>query len=330
VVWLIFLVAVTAIVLAGTVLARNADIIAERSGLGHVWIGTFLLATATSLPELTVDTSAILRGVPELATGDLFGSNMANMAILGMLGLVFARRQVIRQAGLGVAVPAIMAILMTGIAILFIITRPGLTLGSLSLGSVALVACGITAAVIMRANPEEHATEPASPSSTAVVVKERSLRIAFVWFAGAALVILVAGPFLVISAEEIVARTGVSETFLGVLALAIATSLPELATTIAAIRIGAIGLAVGNLFGSNMFNMAILAWLDVVHTEGPLLETIDEGNAVAGLVAILMMSLGLLGVLMRRSTRLPFDPIAALIVASYGLGLWLVWNVSAA
>ena len=326
-VWFVFLVTALAVVLAGTLLARNADVIADRTGIGHVWIGTFLLAAVTSLPELVTDTTAVLRGVPELGTGDLFGSNMANMAILGLLGLVYSRRRVIQREALGIALTASVAILMTGLASLFIFARLEVDLRWLSIGSLALVAVLLANAFLIQRLRVTTAHPDVTPLATVARAEEPSLAVAAGWFAAAALVILAAGPFLVISAEEIAELTGVSTTFFGVLALALATSLPELATSATAVRIGAMDMAVGNLFGSNVANMAILVWLDVVHVEGPLLESIDVSNGLAGMVAVLLMTVGLMEMILRTERRrLPFDPAAVVILTGYVLGLLLVWN----
>lgn len=328
-VWVIFLVAALAIVLASTALVRDADVIADRTGLGHVWIGALLLAAVTSLPELVTGSAAVLRDAPELGTGSLFGSNMANMAILGLLGLAYARHRVIQQEAPGMALTAIMAIVVTGLASLFIALRLEIDVGWLSIGTLALVAALLAYALLIRGHQETTARPDATPVTTVARAEGPSLGIAAGRFTAAALVVLAVGPFLVSSAEEIAELMGVSETFFGVLGLAAATSLPELATAAAALRIGATNLAVGNLYGSNVANMAILAWLDVIHTEGPLLESIDLSNSVAGMVAILLMTVGLVEMTKRsKRSRLPFDPAAAVILIGYVLGLLLVWGVS--
>lgn len=328
-VWVIFLVAALAIVLASTALVRDADVIADRTGLGHVWIGALLLAAVTSLPELVTGSAAVLRDAPELGTGSLFGSNMANMAILGLLGLAYARHRVIQQEAPGMALTAIMAIVVTGLASLFIALRLEIDVGWLSIGTLALVAALLAYALLIRGHQETTARPDATPVTTVARAEGPSLGIAAGRFTAAALVVLAVGPFLVSSAVEIAELMGVSETFFGVLGLAAATSLPELATAAAALRIGATNLAVGNLYGSNVANMAILAWLDVIHTEGPLLESIDLSNSVAGMVAILLMTVGLVEMTKRsKRSRLPFDPAAAVILIGYVLGLLLVWGVS--
>jgi cation:H+ antiporter len=114
-----------------------------------------------------------------------------------------------------------------------------------------------------------------------------------------------------------------------VLGLALATSLPELATSVAAVRMGALDLAVGNLYGSNAINMSLLVWLDALYVDAPLLETVDVSNAAAGLIAILLMMFGLMTMVLRAERRrFPVDPTAALILAGYALGALLVWSIS--
>jgi cation:H+ antiporter len=330
VVWLVFLVAALAVVLAATMLARNADVIADRTGLGQVWIGVFLLAAATSLPELVTGVAAVRMGSIDLAGGNIFGSNMANMALLGLLGLVYARRRVIQREAPGIALTASVAIIMTGIASLFIVARLQVDLRWLSIGSLALVTVAVSSAFLMRRHRETTARPDATPMATVARMEEPSLAIAAGWFTAAALVVVAAGVFLVDSAEEIAEIMGVSDTFFGVLALALATSLPELSTSAAAVRMGAMDLAVSNLYGSNMANMTILAFLDVVYVEGPLLESINVSNAVAGVVAMLLMTVGLMEMILRTERRrLPFDPAAGMILAGYVLGLLLVWSMPA-
>jgi cation:H+ antiporter len=96
-VWVIFVLSAATIVAAGTKLAHYGDKIAELTGLGRLWIGAVLIAGATSLPEVLTDVSAALMNEPDLAIGDLFGSNMANMLILGLIDLAHRQRRVWHQ-----------------------------------------------------------------------------------------------------------------------------------------------------------------------------------------------------------------------------------------
>src|SRR3990170_3161120 len=105
-----FLASGLVVVLAGSVLARYGDAIGERTRIGGLWIGTVLLAGATSLPELATDITAVRLGAPNLAVGDLFGSSMANMLVLAFVDLLWPRKQILRQATFDHALSGCLAI----------------------------------------------------------------------------------------------------------------------------------------------------------------------------------------------------------------------------
>lgn len=291
-----------------------------------MWVGAILVAGATSLPELATDTIAVLRGAPDLATGDLFGSNMANMGLLALIALVHWRARVLQREALGLALTASVAIVLTGIAALFIVARLEHSVaGAFGFGSLALLA---TAAGAWFLFPEyrEAISQPAGERDEG---RTPTMLRPLATFVASAAAIVVAGSVLVWSAERIAEITGLQETFVGVLGLALATSMPELAASLAAVRLGALDLAVGNLYGSNAVNMTILVWLDAVYVDAPLLETAHISNAAAALVAMLLMMIGLTGMVLRAERRrFPVDPTAIVVLGGYVLGLLMVWSVS--
>jgi cation:H+ antiporter len=139
--------------------------------------------------------------------------------------------------------------------------------------------------------------------------------------------LLAAAPFLAEAANEIAQLTGVSTTFIGTSLVAITTSLPELVTSISAVRLGAFDLAVGNLFGSNAFNMAAFAFVDVAYRSGPLLNAVSDAHAMTALWSILLMNIGLMGIIYRVEQRyLLIEPDSFLIILGYCLGLWLLFR----
>ena len=133
-------IAVTAalVVAAGVALARFGDDIGLHLGIGRLWIGSVLIAGATSLPELTTDVAAVRLGAADLAAGDLFGSSMANMFILAVLDLL-PRMQVLRRAALDHALSAALAVMLTALAALFLLARFELHWGTIGLGSLVLL-----------------------------------------------------------------------------------------------------------------------------------------------------------------------------------------------
>ena len=320
------------IVVAGIVLARSGESIADTTGIGQVWFGAIFVAGATSLPELATDTAAVLQNEPALAVGDLFGSNMANMAILGLLALLLPAARLFARDAVELTITGSVAVILTGIAALFVIARLDFSIaGAFSLGSLALLCTGAGALVLLPGYrralaegvlPDERPQRPRRrwPARTPV------LR-----FAGAALAILIAAPILASSADELVQRSGLDATFVGVFVLAIATSLPELATSWWAARAGALDLAVSNLFGSNAANMMLLVWLDLIYVRAPLLDTADASAAAAGVVGILLMMVGLTAMALRaQRRRLPVETTGLIMLGAYAGGMLLVWSVGVA
>jgi cation:H+ antiporter len=133
---------------------------------------------------------------------------------------------------------------------------------------------------------------------------------------------------MVNSANQIAELTGISKGFVGATLIAITTSLPELVATIAAARIGAYDLAVGNLFGSNLFNMLALGLTDFFYTPGRFLGAIDPSFAVVGLLVVLLTCLALIGNLARVERRFLFVEVDALfILIGYFEGMYLLYTL---
>ena len=114
--------------------------------------------------------------------------------------------------------------------------------------------------------------------------------------------------------------------FVGIVMVAVVTSLPELVAMVSAVRFGAYDIAVGNLFGSNVFNMFALSLADVFYTEGPFLNAIDPTFALAGLLALLLTTLGLMGNLAQVERRIGIVELdALLLILCYFAGLGLLY-----
>lgn len=319
----LFAAAAFAVVVAGVVLAKAGDTIAERTGLGGLLIGMLLLAGATSLPEVATDVSAALAGAPDLAVADLFGSSMANMAILAVLDLLH-RGRVWPRIGLGHARLATVAIALTTMAVIGMVAPPGVAIGWVGVETILIVAGYIVAMRwLRRPQPRgrrghEGVGEIIAPTGwTMRSYRAVPTRTVYARFAVASLAVLVFAPVLALSGQGIAAATGVGETFVGAALLAASTSLPEFVASIAAVRIGAYELAVGNLFGSNAFNMTALFAADLAYVDGPILAVAHPSQVVAGLGAILMMAVALAAVIHGEGTRirrLETDAILVLVV----------------
>lgn len=323
--WVTFLLSAGAVVLAGARLAHDGEIIAEGTGLGSMWIGAILVAAATSLPELLTDIAAVLQNHAGLAVGDLFGSNMANMLILAVADICTRKPRLLTRVAINQALVGILAICLALLAAVGVATRSGSAFG---LGW-ATIAVGFTYVAGMRVifhnRPEppfrsEAEVAEARPSSA-------SLRRAVVGFTFAALVLLIAAPALARSTAGLADQLGISMGFAGMLLLAITTSLPEAAVSVAGVRAGSYNLVVGNLLGSNCFNMAALIPLDLVHGRGSIFEAVDPSLTIGALAGAILMTLALMDVLNKSERRVwMIEPGPAFMVLAYFAGLYLAFT----
>lgn len=333
--WVMFSVSAAVIVVAGTKLSQYGDQIAEHTGLGRLWIGVLLMAAATSLPEVFTTMSAALLDAPDLAAGDLFGAGMSNMLTLGLIDQLYRGKRVWQQAAFEHTLVASLAMVLTGLAAFLVLLRADVEHAGVGAGSMLLLMVYVLGMrmvfrqedVKRRQRELEAVTQAAALEDDGRIGKRAALRRAAAGFAVAALALLIAAPFLAGSAKEIADQTGVSATFIGTSLVAIATSLPELVTCVAAVRLGAFDLAIGNLFGSNAFNMAAFFFADAAFREGPLLSAVDPAHALTALWSILLMNVGLMGIIYRVERRyLLIEPDSFVIIMGYFLGLWLLFR----
>jgi cation:H+ antiporter len=345
--WLaIFVLASVVIVLAGALLARSGDRIADRTGLGGLFVGMVLVAAATSLPEIAVTVSAALDGAADLAIGNLFGSSMANMALLAVVDMAY-RGRVWERASPGHARTAAMAIGLTAIPVLAILQPIGPEVGWIGAAPIVVVVGWLSLIAWTRRSPTpavsagvaSHAEAQRTPTVVTVSpasdtrpasrpgIGDGSLRRDLLTVGVASVIILVAAPFLVMAAEGIALESGLGETFVGASFLAFATSLPELATAIAAVRIGADDLAIGSLLGSNAFNMAIILVADLAYTAGPILSAVEPAQAFVGVAAILLMAIVLAGIIHPSRTRAArLEPSSVMTLLTYLVLMGLIWS----
>jgi cation:H+ antiporter len=327
-----FILSATLVALAGTHLARAGDVIAARTRLGGLWVGALFLAAATSLPELTTDLAAVRLGAPDLAAGDLFGSSLANMLILALVSLS-SRTALFGRAALDNGLAAALAIVLTAIAALFVLLDLHVSLLGVGPGSVVIAVVYVAGmrAVFLRSATARAAGEVEETASSSTERPVGTVRGAVARFAVATLVILVAAPFFAWSAKGLAELSGLGTTFIGTLLVGFATSLPELVTSLAAVRLGAYDLAVGNLFGSNAFNMVMFLPLDLAHRAGPLLGAIAQVHALTALVAIVLMAVGLAAIIYRvRGRMFALEPTSLLMILIYAAGIGLLYLRSVA
>ncbi len=325
VIWAKFIGCVIAVGVAGTQLSLYGDIIAEKTGLSGSWIGLVLLATATSLPELITGISAVtIAHAPNITLGNLLGSCVFNLTTLVLIDLVHRGESVYRRAHQGHVLSAAYGVALIGLV--------GVNLqidGKIALPSLGHVGVYTPVIIVLYfiAMRSIFLYERAKLSDFVEGMTDRyrsiTLRRALFGYLTAGAVIVGAGVAMPFIATELATMMGWSDSFVGTFLVAAATTLPELAVTIGALRLGAVDMAIANLLGSNLFDIAIIGIDDLFFLPGPILSHVSPIHGVSALSAMIMTSLAIIGLFGRTGTRI-FGTIGWV-----SLGLFTVYLLNA-
>jgi len=328
-VWFKFLLCLAIILFAGTKLAQYGDAIAEKTGLGRVWIGLVLLAAITSMPELVTGvSSAAVVGLPDLALGTLFGSCSLNLAILALLDILHHHTPVLTEASSRHVVSAGWGILLITIAAGTILAGErfsGLALGWVGIPSIVILVVYLVGMWGVFRYERSHQM-PVQVAS--LQYKDIPARTVYLRFALAAAAVIAAGIWLSFIGDEIAKATGWGATFVGSLFLAITTSAPELVVTIAALRLGAIDMAIADLLGSNMFNIAIITPVDLFYTKGLILSSVSNSHLITAAVVAVMNLLVIAGLRFprKRKTLGVISWYALVLIGLYIFGAYALFS----
>lgn len=304
-VWLEFTVCVALIGYAGTKLSRYGDVIAEKTGLSGSWIGLILLATVTSLPELVTGiTSVTVVKAPNIAVGDALGSCVFNLLILVILDIMYRGESVYSRAHQGHVLSAGFGVILIGFVGFSLLLGPrgfALALGHIGLYTPIIVLLYLIAVHTVFRYEREHLEEYIEQRARRY--EDITLSQSAVRYAAAATVVVGAGIWLPFVGVELARQMGWSNTFVGTLFVAFATSVPELVVTIAAMRMGALDMAIGNLLGSNLFDVLVIAVDDLFFTSGPILSQASPLHAISAMSALVMTGIAIVGLYYRPRKR---------------------------
>jgi len=227
---------------------HGAAAMARNLGVAPLMIGLTIVAFATSAPEILVSVVAALRGETDLAVGTAIGSNIANIGlVLGTVALV--RPIELKSATLRREMPALLAVSLLTVA-LFLDSQ----LNRVD-GFVLLTALVIVIIWLVRLGLRSSSTDPLQADFEAEIPKDMTMKAAIIWLLVGVVALLIGAQQLVDGAIEIARAIGVSEVVIGITLVALATSLPELAVSLVSALRGEYGLAIGNIVGSNIFNL---------------------------------------------------------------------------
>lgn len=329
----LFVLAAIVIAVVGTRMAAVADRLADKTGMGEAVMGALFLGGATSLSGLVTSITAAAREMPELALSNALGGIAAQTVFLAVADFVH-RRANLEHAG---ATPeALMqgSLLVTLLALPIVaFAAPSATLLSIHPVSFAMVLGYVLGMRLISRVSEQpmwtvrHTAETrADVPDLQAVHTERSVTL-WARFAAFAVMVGAAGWLVAITGGEISARTGLTQTAVGAVLTAVATSLPELVTTLAAVRRGALQLAIGGIIGGNGFDTLFVAVSDVAYRPGSIYHAVTPEQLFIVGLTILLTGLLLLGLVRREKhgiANIGFESV--LVILSYFAGLLLLFT----
>jgi cation:H+ antiporter len=326
--WLGFIVCTLVIVFSGARLSKYGDIIAEKTGLGRAWIGVVLMASVTSLPELATGISSVTYAdVPNIAIGDVLGSCVFNILIFAILDALYRIKPISAKAHQGNVLSAGFGILLICIVATSLFLGKYISpLGWIGPYSLFFVVIYFIAMRLVFSYEKRQISAFMKEKTVEFRYKDIATKTAIVNYSVNAVVVIIAATFLPKIGKGIAETTGLGQTFVGNIFIALSTSLPEVVVSITAIKIDAIDLAIGNLFGSNIFNIFILAIDDIFFIKGPLLSFANPNHIISALSAIAMTTIAIVGLTYRAERKplfLAWDSIG--IVTVYFVNLMLLY-----
>lgn len=334
---LVFAAAAAAVWIAGAMLTRCVDAIAERKNIGRAFLGFVVLATTTQLPEVVTNSTAAVRGDARLLLNSMFGGVSLQTAVLVIADFI-AMRYALTYLSRSVStiVQGLLLVLLLAVVVGVAANGDIALPGSFGVAPVLLAGLYLFAIWLLWKLQDDAPWEPRGDGGTAkqhaTIGNDRAEGQAtgFLVFKAvvASLLVLVAGVALVMSAEAIAARSGLGSSFIGVTLLATATSLPEVSTTLTAVRLGRHSMAISDIFGSNLIMVALLLPSDLLYREGILLDEADPSARFALALGIVLTVVYLVGLMLRRPRRyagLGADSWVALAV--YLIGVTILYGL---
>jgi cation:H+ antiporter len=304
-IWLEFLICLALIGFAGVKLAFYGDVIADKTGLGGTWIGVIMLATVTSLPELVTSVVAVtVVDFPDIAVGDVLGACVINLVILVLLDFLHRGKTLYQESGEGHVLSAGFGILLVGfVGFNILLSHNGQQPRLWHIGLYTPIIIVMYAVAVRTLFRYEQRDVAAYTDFAPDQCPHLSLRQSVLRYCLAALLVVIASVWLPFIGNRIAVAMDWQHSFVGTVFIASATTIPEVVVSVAALRIGALNMAVANLLGSNMFNMFILAIDDLCYTRGPLLANAAKAHSVSTFSIMIMTGIAIIGLFYKPGGR---------------------------
>jgi len=328
--WFEFIILMLVIFFTGKNLVKYGDILAEKLNLGRTIIGLIFIASITSLPELItgISSAAIVKSA-DLLAGDIFGSCMANIFMLVILDAFIRKQPLTAKVHHGFTLTASFGIILIVIAILSILLSKYIySIGWVSFSSFLIIFVYLFSLKISADYERKLIKKATREFAQKLRYEEISLRDVVFRYVLNSIFIVISASLLPKVGEKIIQSFGISETFFGTFFIAITTSLPELAVSIASIKLGLVQIAVANLLGSNIFNIFIMAVADFFFTKGSVFSFISLSSLIPALFSVVMICVVIVGLIYKAERKFFFVGNESLILTFlYFLGIYLTFVI---
>lgn len=332
--WVKFVICALIIVFAGYRVTKYGGIIAEITGIGGLWVGTMLLATITSLPEVVASISSVtLINAPNLSLGNVLGSNLFNLIIIVYLDFIYKKKPFLGEVkerhilslGFGMLLASVVTFsLMTNLLIKVYKSSFSLpVISHVGVDSLLLAFIYITGAKLIFNFEQQHNIEKENSSP-----KNNSLIKNILLFSLFSIIIIISSLLLTKLADKIAYTTNLGHTLVGSVFLAISTSLPEIVVSISAVKMGEIDIGLGNILGSNVFNMTIILLADLFYYQGSILSLVNSSHILTAIMQIIICCVILISIIYKPTKRflnLGWNSIS--ILALYLLGILILCKI---
>lgn len=329
--WLEFILCAGAIVFSGTMLSRYGDVIAEKAGMGRTWVGLALMASVTSLPELINGISSVtIADVPNIAVGDVMGSCIFNISLIALLDMFCGPGPIFSSAEDGHTISAGFGIILIGIASISIFAGQNIpSFGGIGLYTPLIILIYLTGIRSVFLFEKRRIAEFVGERAREMRYEHIGARRAVIIYSINAAIIVVAATSLPFIGDRLAESTGLGRSFVGTFFIGMTTSLPELVVSLSALRIGAADMAIANLFGSNMFNVLVIAVDDIFYAKGPVLSHVSMTHSVTGVIAVVMTAIAVVSLTyrLRKKTFLRIGWDAAAILLAYFVSILLLYSM---
>jgi cation:H+ antiporter len=306
----VFIAAAGATWIAGIFLSKATDVLDDRFGLGDAVGGLLLLGIAGSLPELAITASAALSGELEIAVGNLLGGIAMQTLVLVFLDATSRRKEPLTSLSHDTAplLEGALVIVVVTIAVMGGFLPESTSIGPVSpasLGIVIFFLLGVMTISRARRRPvwKLAGEAPPPPAEAPNRFKGSATKIVLLWFGLASLVTLFAGVLLEQSGNDLADDFGINGVVFGATILAAVTALPEVSSGIQAVRLGAVGLAMSDIYGGNAIQLTFFLLADLL-ADSPVLPTASAESLWLGAVGAVLTAVFAYGLLVRAERKL--------------------------